>query len=97
LLDLVWAIGGRWCGVGEAAAVEIFRPESGDWAEGLALMTPRGGFAAAVVDGRIVVAGGEVIFTGRVALRSVEILDPRESAWMMDPGLPSPSTACLPD
>ncbi|MGH2626452.1 MAG: Kelch repeat-containing protein, partial [Anaerolineales bacterium] len=72
----VWALGGRWGGVGELASVEIFRPARGDWASGPPMLVPRAGFAAAVVDGRIVVAGGEVIMTGRETLGSVEIFDP---------------------
>lgn len=86
--DLVWVLGGRWQGAGEMASVEVFRPTSGDWVEGVPLSVPRAGFAAAVVGNLIIVAGGEVIMTGRHAVASVEIFDPAVGTWKAGPDLP---------
>ena len=41
-----------------------------------------------MVKGLIVVAGGEVLTTGRLAAQSVEILDPALGAWASGPDLP---------
>jgi hypothetical protein len=83
----LWLIGGRWSGDGELRSVEIFDPAAPDWREGPALSVARGGFAAEVVGDRIVVAGGEVIQTGREALASVEVYDPAVGSWVPGPDL----------
>ncbi len=85
----LWVIGGRWRGDGELKSVEIYDP-SGGWREGPALQTARAGFAAAVVEGRILVAGGEVIFTGSETLGSVELFDPNLGSWAFIEPLPAP-------
>jgi N-acetylneuraminic acid mutarotase len=84
----IYAIGGRWEGSGELRAVEIFDPASDQWRQGPELTTSRAGFGATSVGDLIVVAGGEVIFTGDEALQSVEILSSDASAWVLGPPLP---------
>lgn len=84
----LWAIGGRWSGDGELVSVEIYDPAAQTWREGPALQVARGGFAAETIGDRIVVAGGEVIMTGREALPSVEIYEPELEAWIPGPSLP---------
>ena len=84
----LWVIGGRWSGAGELKSVEIFDPVEGTWRDGPALQIARGGFAAETVGDRILVAGGEVILTGREALASVEIYDPELESWIVGPELP---------
>ncbi|HKZ86742.1 MAG TPA: kelch repeat-containing protein [Anaerolineae bacterium] len=80
----IWPIGGRGAG-GETNAVEIFDPATETWSAGPPLNIARAGFAAAVVDGRIMVAGGEVIVSGRETLGSLEIFEPGDNAWRPGP------------
>ena len=54
------------------------------------LLAERAGFAAAVVEGRIVVLGGEVLSGSRRTLDSVEIFDPAQGRWQPGPALPVP-------
>jgi hypothetical protein len=86
----IWLLGGRWQGVGEQAAVEILDLTDRTWREGPMLIVPRAGFAAAADGGRIVVAGGEVIMTGRDTLGSIEVLLPGAEAWSLGPPIPFP-------
>lgn len=84
-LGEIWMIGGR---APETTSVSIYDPVSGAWREGPSLNRARGGFAAAVVDGHLVVAGGEV-FTGGVRLEpSVEVLAPGANAWRLAGTMP---------
>ncbi len=83
----LWVLGGRWRGIGEQAGIEIFDPSTGSWSQGPPLQVARAGFAAAVVGDAIVVAGGEIIFTGDDTLASVEILELDEDAWVFVPDL----------
>ena len=87
-MDEIWSIAGRWQSVGELARVDILNPRSGEWRSASPLSVPRGGFAAAVVEGLIVVAGGEVLTTDRHAVEAVEIFDPTVGAWAAGPDLP---------
>lgn len=88
----LWVIGGRGAGR-EAHEVEIFDPISETWRDGPALNQARAGFAAGVIGQRIIVAGGELIFTGSPGqnntLDSVEIYDPVQDAWQVAPPLPN--------
>ncbi len=86
----LWALGGRWRGIGEHASVEIYDPESETWSRGPSLQVPRAGFAAGVVGGTLVAAGGEVIFTGNETLGSVEVLDSAQNVWVFATELPFP-------
>jgi N-acetylneuraminic acid mutarotase len=86
----IWVLGGRWGGLGELVTVEIYNPTNNTWREGQPLNTARAGFAAAVVAGHIMVAGGEVIINGSETLDSLEILAPGGSNWQLGPKLPIP-------
>jgi hypothetical protein len=84
-LGEIWMIGGR---APETTSVSIYDPVTGRWRAGPSLNRARGGFAAAVVDGHLVVAGGEV-FTGGVRLEpSVEVLAPGAPAWRLAGDMP---------
>ena len=85
----LWVIGGRGSGR-EAHEVEIFDPLSETWRDGPPLNQARAGFAAGVIGDRIIVAGGELIFSGASAnntLDSVEIYDPAQGVWQIAPSL----------
>ena len=82
----IWAIAGRWQGE-IFNTIEIYDAESGTWRPGPSLGEARSGFGAAVVDGTIVVAGGEV-FEPNQALSSVERLDVASAKWSHADPLP---------
>lgn len=86
--ERLYVIGGRDRDIGsEIAATDAFDLLTGRWITGLApLPTPRGGYAAAVVGGEILVIGGEV--PGR-ALPTVEAYDPSRDSWRTLPSLPT--------
>lgn len=86
----LWVLAGRWPGVGELATVEIFDPAHETWRNGPALNIARAGFAAAVVQQQLMVAGGEVIINGRETLDSLEIFAPGQNSWQLGPILPVP-------
>jgi hypothetical protein len=85
----IYALGGRWQGAGEFSSVEIYDPAADAWRPGPALLRPRAGFSAAVLAGRLFIAGGEIIFTGTEALDSLEVFDPATQSWSPGPALPS--------
>ena len=88
--DELWVIGGRWGGTGALATVEIFSPASGAWRDGPEMNEARSGFGAAVVGGRIVVAGGEILGARPwKALASAEVYDAESGAWTLLPELPA--------
>jgi hypothetical protein len=75
----VYAVGGRALSADEnIGAFERFDPESGAWEELADMPTPRGSYGAALVDGRIVVVGGEE--PTRV-LATVEMYDISTGKW----------------
>ncbi len=82
----IWAIAGRWQGE-MFNTIEIYDAEAGTWRPGPSLGEARSGFGAAVVDGTIVVAGGEV-FEPNQALSSVERLDVASARWSHADPLP---------
>ncbi len=78
--DTMYAIGGRQ---GDPLTPfgfnDAFDFATGTWTTGLAeLPTPRGGYAAAVVQGQVLVIGGEA---GGQALADVEAYDPLSDTW----------------
>jgi len=80
----IWLIAGRWQGE-IFDSTEVFDPLSGSWRAGSALNESRSGFGAAVIDGAIVVAGGEV-FGPDQALSTVERLEVDSDQWsLIDP------------
>lgn len=81
----IWMIAGR---APETTSVSIYDPVLARWRAGPPLNRARGGFAAAVVDGHLVVAGGELLFGGARLERSVEVLAPGADAWRLAPEMP---------
>jgi N-acetylneuraminic acid mutarotase len=81
----LYAIGGRDSELGEEIAeTNAYDFRTGRWVTGLApIPTLRGGFAAAVSGGDILVIGGEIV---ERALRTVEAYDTRRNSWRtLDP------------
>jgi hypothetical protein len=68
-------------------SVEVFDPAKNEWTPGLSMNQVRSGFGAAIIDGKIVVAGGELL-DRREALTSVEIFDPATPTWVFAPSMP---------
>lgn len=98
---VVVAGGTEWHGAGWAPVdrVEVFNPYSRDWYVASPLLEPRSDHAAAALrDGRVLVAGGN---RGVRLLSSVEIYDPAADRWTYAAPLPGPRTqataATLPD
>jgi serine/threonine-protein kinase PknK len=84
----VFTVGGRFLSPGAlAAALERFDPVAGTWERLPALPTPRGGQGAAMVGGRLIVAGGEKP-SGVYA--EVEAYDVASQSWATLPPLPTP-------
>jgi hypothetical protein len=82
----IWVLGGRRP---ETGSVAIYDPVTETWRAGPAMQRPRGGFAAAVVDEQIVVAGGEVIFEIPQRIEpSVEVYAAGQSRWAFGPTPP---------
>jgi N-acetylneuraminic acid mutarotase len=91
-LGLLYAIGGRAGGIsGTTARVDAYDPATDAWSPRAPMPTARGGMASGVVDGAIVVVGGE----GNPAAPSgvfpeVERYDPATDAWQELPPMPRP-------
>jgi N-acetylneuraminic acid mutarotase len=83
--DEIWMIAGR---SPETTSVAIYDPVLARWRAGPPLNRARGGFAAAVVGGQLVVAGGELLAGGTRLERSVEVLAPGADAWRFAPEMP---------
>ena len=79
------------------AAVESFNPAAGRWEGVPAMLTPRQGFVAAAIAGRIYVAGG--LGAGDHPVSAAESLHPDRKAWEELPPMPLPrgraAGACL--
>lgn len=86
-LDEIWVISGR---TPERATVAIYDPAAESWREGPRIARGRGGFAAAVVGNRIVLAGGEVLTGGTYVEPSSEIYNAGAMIWVPGPDLPVP-------
>lgn len=82
----IWAVAGRWPGE-IFNTTEIYNPVSGSWRSGPDLNEARSGFGATVVNGTIVVAGGEV-FEPNQALTTVEVFDETSGQWAFIDSLP---------
>jgi N-acetylneuraminic acid mutarotase len=81
--DKFYAIGGRSIVItSHTSRVDVFNPITGAWASATNMPTSRGGAAAGVVKGRIIVAGGEGN-TGspKGVFAQVESYDPVTNLW----------------
>jgi N-acetylneuraminic acid mutarotase len=76
----LWAIGGRNLGINNTIAqTDAYDFATGRWETGFApIPTQRGGYAAGVVGGDIVVMGGE---RGGIARPEVQVYDPSSDSW----------------
>ena len=84
----VFTVGGRFLSPGAvSAALERFDPVTGGWERLPAMPTARGGQGAAMVGGRLVVAGGE---DPSGAYGEVEAYDLVAQGWSDLPPLPTP-------
>ena len=83
----LWMIAGRQQEI-DSARVSIFDPASETWRAGPSLQTARGGFAVAASPTILLVAGGEVLATGRRTLASAEGIAAGEQAWRALPSMP---------
>jgi hypothetical protein len=85
-MDEIWMLGGR---LPETALVSIYDPVSGKWRRGPTMNVARGGFAAAVVGERIVVAGGELLSSLPLqVLTATETYSAGAASWTPGPALP---------
>ena len=64
--DRLHVISGRTVAAGQTPRHDIYDPRSGRWEEGPAFPEPRGGLAAAFLDGAVVAGGGEIFEPGSV-------------------------------
>ena len=90
-LGEIWMIGGReiannrW---NTQNLVTIFDPVSETWRSGPPMARGHSGFAAAVVDDQVIVAGGEALDTLRV-IPEMEVIGPGEPFWTLGPRMPA--------
>ena len=79
---LFYAISGRNGSIGNLQGrVDAYDPVAGSWSERAAILTPRGGMAAGVVDGQILVVGGEGAPNPTGVFAEVESYDPVADTW----------------
>jgi N-acetylneuraminic acid mutarotase len=84
----VYTIGGRFLSADEnSSAFERFDPVSGKWEKLTNMPTPRGSYGAALIDGRIVVVGGE---EPTQVLGTVEMYDISNAKWTTLPSIKTP-------
>ncbi len=81
----IWQMGGR--SGAESNRVKIWNPVTETWREGPTMSDVRSGFAARVVQGQIMVAGGELIDSAVAIVPSLEIFAPGADDWVKGPNL----------
>jgi N-acetylneuraminic acid mutarotase len=98
----IHAVGGRWpdpldpdasfmIGQLNTGVHEVYDPGSRQWATREPLPTPRGAGYGAVLEGKLYVAGGEVLDSpDRLTYGEVEVFDPTTNTWSVAPPLPTP-------
>lgn len=86
-LGELWMIGGR-VRAGAHRSVAIYDPASDTWRAGPPMREARSGFAAAVVDHQIVVAGGEQVAPDLVLIEGMEMIAAGADTWERGPDLP---------
>lgn len=83
----IWRLGGR--DGGTSRDVHIWNPVSREWRDGPPMQFARSGFAARVVQGQIMVAGGERLDTVPFQLvSSMEVYAPGAASWVRGPESP---------
>lgn len=91
-LGEIWMLGGRefnQFGANMQNDVTIFDPVSETWRAGPRMARAHSGFAAAVLEDQVIVAGGEFTATGGV-IPNLEVIGPGESVWTLGPNMPIP-------
>lgn len=84
----VYAVGGRWGSYERNLAfLERYDPATDTWTSLPPMPTARGSIGADIVDGRLVVVGGETVAG---ALDTVEAFDLASQEWRPFPSLPAP-------
>ncbi len=93
----IYVIGGRLTGAfiiampGNTDLVQEYDPATDSWATRAPMLTARSGHGAAVLNGRIYVAGGEVeTYQYLATFRAFEAYDPAANTWTQLPYMPSP-------
>ncbi len=87
--EKIMVIGGRYRGVGELKSTEIYNVENNQWQPGPVLNIARGGHAAVVHQGNIIVLGGEIIMGKfKKTLAESEQLDKLSGHWRKGWNLP---------
>lgn len=92
----IYAIGGREENplsglIVDFDLVEIYDPETNTWRRAPSLNFPRAGFAAAVIGGKIYVAGGELLSHLPADMEpTVEMFDPASNRWTVISEMPIP-------
>jgi N-acetylneuraminic acid mutarotase len=86
----IYVLGGR-PGPGDVyKSVEIYDPATDRLEPGPDMLEGRSGFGAGVVDGKIYVAGGEVLIQPFFVRDTVEVLDPTSGTWSFKAKLAMP-------
>lgn len=87
--EKIMVIAGRYRGVGELKSTEIYNVENNQWQKGPVLNIARGGHAAVVHQGKIIVLGGEIIMGKyKKTLADSERLDKLSGHWRKSLNLP---------
>ena len=84
----LYVVGGRWRGIGNLAALEIYDPATDTWRRGPDMPTPRGGLTAAAAGQQVHVTGGEAFSPGRT-FGQHEAYDPKIDRWSTLAELPT--------
>jgi N-acetylneuraminic acid mutarotase len=71
----------------QTAVLDVYDPATNTWTTKKAMPTARYGAAAAVLGGRLYVAGGRSNYT---ALGKLEAYNPATNTWAQKPSMPTP-------
>ena len=86
---MIYVFGGRDEQTNEMTQTEAYDPRADRWQAKAPLPTGRSGIAAAVLDGQIVVVGGETFGNVRRTFAEAEAYDPAADSWTALPPLPT--------